>query len=162
MEIAEARLVSGTFFETLGVRAARGRTIGPEDDRVPGGHPVAVLSHVFWARHLGSSPDAIGRSLRVNGTRYTVLGVTPPGFQGATVGSPTDIWVPLAMQAELERGERQLADRNVMWLRIIGRLPPEVSAELATATDQRPLPSPPGRRSRGQGHPPRQAARSSG
>jgi predicted permease len=131
VEIAEARLVSGSFFETLGVRALRGRTIGPEDDRVPGGHPVAVLSHAFWARHFASSPDAVGRLVRMNGTQYTVLGITPPDFQGATVGRPTDIWVPLAMQAELERGERQLADRNVMWLRIIGRLPEELSPELA-------------------------------
>ncbi len=98
---------------------------------MPGGHPVAVLSHAFWVRHLGSSPEAIGRPLRMNGTQYTVLGVTPPDFQGATVGSPTDIWVPLAMQAELERSRRVLADRNVMWLRIIGRLPPQVSPDLA-------------------------------
>jgi predicted permease len=133
IEIAEARLVSGSFFETLGVRATLGRTIRLEDDRVPGGHPVAVLSHAFWARHFGSSPDAIGRPLRMNGTQYTVLGVTPPDFQGATVGSPTDIWVPLAMQVELERGEPQLADRNVMWLRIIGRLPSGVSPEQAAA-----------------------------
>ncbi|MCG6926415.1 MAG: ABC transporter permease [Acidobacteria bacterium] len=131
VEIAEARLVSGRFFETLGVRAFRGRTIGPADNQVPGGHPVAVVSHAFWARHFGSSPDALGRQVHLNGTLYTVLGVTPPEFRGATVGSPTDIWVPLAMQAELERGERHLADRNVMWLRIIGRLPEPVSPELA-------------------------------
>jgi len=133
VESAEARLVSGSFFGTLGVRPARGRTIGLEDDRVPGGHPVAVLSHAFWARHLGSSPDAIGQHLRINGTQYTVIGVTAPDFQGATVGRPTDIWVPLAMQGELERSERQLPDRNTMWLRIIGRLPPQVSPELAAA-----------------------------
>jgi predicted permease len=131
VEIAEARLISGSFFETLGVRADRGRTIGPDDDRVPGGHPVAVLSHAFWARHFGSSPNAVGRLVRMNGTPYTVVGITPPDFRGATVGRPTDIWVPLAMQAELERGERQLADRNAMWLRIIGRLPEGVSPELA-------------------------------
>jgi predicted permease len=133
VEIAEARLVSGGFFETLGVRAALGRTLGLEDDRVPGGHPVVVLSHAFWTRHFGSNPNALGRPLRMNGTQYTILGVTPPDFQGATVGRPTDVWVPLAMQAELERGEPQLADRNIMWVRIIGRLPPEVSPELATA-----------------------------
>ena len=74
---------------------------------------MAVLSHAFWARHLGSSPDAVGRPLRMNGTQYTVVGVTPPDFRGVTVGNPTDIWVPLAMQAELERGDRQLTDRNV-------------------------------------------------
>jgi predicted permease len=133
VEIAEARLVSGTFFETLGVRAQRGRTIRPEDDRVPGGHPVAVVSHAFWTGHLGSRPDAVGLPLRINGTQYTVLGIAPPEFQGATVGSPTDVWVPLAMQAELERAEPVLDDRNTMWLRIIGRLSPEVDPEVAEA-----------------------------
>jgi len=133
LEKAETRLVSGNFFDTLGVRAARGRTIGPEDNRVPGGHPVAVLSHAFWARHLGSSPDAVGRPLRMNGTQYTVVGVTPPDFRGVTVGGPTDIWVPLAMQAQLERDEPILGDRNVMWLRILGRLSPAVSPEQAAA-----------------------------
>jgi predicted permease len=133
LEAAEARLVSGDFFETLGVRAARGRTIGPEDNRVPGGHPVAVLSHAFWASHLGSSPDAVGRPLRMNGTQYTIIGVTPPDFRGVTVGGPTDIWVPLAMQAQLERGDAVIGDRNVMWLRIIGRLPPTVTPHQAEA-----------------------------
>jgi predicted permease len=132
-EAAEARLVSGNFFETLGVRAALGRTIGPEDNRVPGGHPVAVLSHAFWASHLGSSSDTVGRPLRMNGTVYTVVGVTPPDFRGVTAGGPTDIWVPLAMQAQLERGDAVLGDRNVMWLRIIGRLPPAVSPQQAEA-----------------------------
>ncbi len=133
LEAAETRLVSGDFFETLGVRAALGRTIRPEDDRVPGGHPVAVLSHAFWASHLGSSPDTVGRPLRMNGTVYTVVGVTPPDFRGVTAGGPTDIWVPLAMQAQLERGDAVLGDRNVMWLRIIGRLPPAVSPQQAEA-----------------------------
>jgi predicted permease len=131
LEAAETRLVSGSFFETLGVRAARGRTIGPEDDRVPGAHPVAVLSHAFWASHLGARPDAVGRPLRMNGMLYTVIGVTPPDFRGVTAGGPTDIWVPLAMQAQLERDDSTLGDRNVMWLRIIGRLPAAVSREQA-------------------------------
>jgi predicted permease len=69
----------------------------------------------------------------MNGTQYTVLGVTPPDFQGVTGGRPTDVWVPLTMQAQLERGESQLADRNVMWLRIIGRLPPALAVEQAEA-----------------------------
>jgi predicted permease len=131
LEMAETRLVSGDFFQTLGVPAALGRTIGPDDNRVPGGHPVAVLSHAFWARHFGSSPDVVGRPLRMNGTQYTVIGITPPDFRGVTAAGPTDIWVPLAMQAELERADSVLADRNAMWLRIIGRLPPAISPDQA-------------------------------
>ncbi len=130
---ALAWLVSGNFFETLGVQAALGRALTSEDDRTPGAHPVVVLSHAFWARRFGQDEDVIGRPLRMNGMEYTVLGVTPPGFRGVTVGLDTDIWVPLAMQAQLTRGPSDLDDRNILWLRLVGRRQRGIEAEQAAA-----------------------------
>jgi len=130
---AESRLVSGNFFEVLGVGAMRGRTLGTDDDRVPGDHPVTVMSHAFWMRRFGGSQDIVGRRLHVNGTEYTVLGVTPPGFRGVTVGRSTDMWFPLAMQAQLMRAPSDLGNRDSMWLRIVGRLRPGLAVAQATA-----------------------------
>ncbi len=75
-------VVSGNYFETLGVKAARGRTISADDDRSPGAHPVAVLSYKSWQKRFGSAPDIIGRNLLVNGRGYTVIGVAAKGFDG--------------------------------------------------------------------------------
>jgi predicted permease len=133
IEKAEARLVSGDFFAVLGVPAILGRTLGRNDNRTPGAHPVAVVSHAFWGRILGRDPNAVGRSLHLNGGEYTVVGVTPPDFLGVTVGRSTDLWIPLAMQSQLMRGPSDLEDRNTMWLRLIGRLRPGITAEQAAA-----------------------------
>jgi predicted permease len=130
---AMTRLVSGSFFETLGVQAELGRVLGPEDDRTAGAHPVAVVSHAFWTRRLGQDPDVLGRPLRLNGTTYSVVGVARRGFHGVTVGLNTDVWVPLAMQAALTRDASYLEDSNVLWLRVIGRLREGLSPESATA-----------------------------
>jgi predicted permease len=127
VERAEARLVTGNFFSTLGIRAVHGRTITPEDDQAPGAHPVAVISHAFWSRKFGRDPSAVGRTLRVNGIEYTILGVTPQDFVGVTVGRSTDIWAPMMMQVELTLDEPFLDDQNAMWLRVIGRLEEDVS-----------------------------------
>jgi predicted permease len=132
LEKAEARLVSGEFFDVLGVRARLGRTLSPEDNLNPGAHPVAVVSHAFWERRLGRDQNVVGRPVRLNGTVYTVLGVTPPEFSGIAVGRPTEIWIPLAMQVQLERGPSFLEDRNTMWLRILGRVRGGVSPEQAS------------------------------
>src|SRR5205823_12705647 len=94
-------LVSGTYFSTFGINAALGRTFTSDDDRVPGGHPVAVLSDAYRQRRLAGSRDVVGRTLSMNGTTYTVVGVAPAGFDGDTIGTPTDLWVPMAMQAQV-------------------------------------------------------------
>jgi predicted permease len=123
---ADARLVSGNFFAVLGVRAALGRTFTEEDDRVPGAHPVAVISHRLWATRFGGDPSIIGNGLRMNGREYTVIGVAPPEFSGLSPGLPTDVWVPLAMQAQLQREPLYLEDMNTLWLRAFGRLRPGI------------------------------------
>jgi predicted permease len=121
IEKVEARLVAGNFFSVLGVRAILGRTFALEDDTLPGGHPVAVISHAYWARRYGQDPSAIGRTLRMNGLEYTIIGITPPDFIGVTIGRSTDIWIPMMMQAELVRDDSYLESKNTMWLRVIGR-----------------------------------------
>src|SRR5215217_5202408 len=79
---AAVSLVSGSYFSTLGVPAAIGRTFGREDDRIAGQHPVAVASHRYWQEHLGGDPHVAGRTVRISGTPITVIGVAPPGFFG--------------------------------------------------------------------------------
>ncbi len=131
VEKVEARLVTGNFFPTLGIGAFQGRVFSPEDDEVPGGHPVVVLSHAFWSRRFGQDRNVVGRSVLVNGAEYTILGVMPREFFGVSVGRSTDIWVPMMMQAELERAPRILDEKNDMWLRVFGRLKPKVTATQA-------------------------------
>jgi predicted permease len=131
VERADARLVSGNFFTVLGVRAALGRTLTPEDDVVPGAHPVAVVSYGFWSKRFGRDPSVIGKSIRMNAVEYTVIGVTPPEFAGLSPGLTTDIWVPMMMQSQIRREPSHLDDMNTMWLRAIGRLKAGVTEEQA-------------------------------
>jgi predicted permease len=129
-------LVSGTFFDVLGARPARGRLLGANDDRVPGGHPVAVVSHRFWQTRLGADSAAVGSILQVNGHPFTVVGVAPAGFTGVDLDSLPDVWVPIAMvdQVLLEFAEdRVLTSRNLSWLDIVARLRPGVARETAQA-----------------------------
>jgi predicted permease len=122
ISVTEARLVSGNFFSLLGLGAAHGRLLSPADDETPGGHPVVVLSNGYWMRRFGADPGAVGRTLRLNGTEYVIVGVARAGFDGVTAGSATDVWIPMAMQSQLTRQPFNLDDRGVMWLRTIGRL----------------------------------------
>jgi predicted permease len=95
------QLVSGTYFATLGVRAQIGRTLTAEDDRVAGGHPYAVISESYWQRRLGRAPDVLSRTLTLNGTLYTIVGIAESGFTGDRVGRSTDVWFPLAMASNV-------------------------------------------------------------
>jgi hypothetical protein len=79
-ERVNGELVSGNFFDVLGVRAQIGRTLTPDDDRTPGGHPVAVLSHHFWIRRFAGDPGVLNRNISLNGLPMTIVGVTPRGF----------------------------------------------------------------------------------
>ena len=87
--LVRVQLVSGNYFAMLGVRAAVGRALTPDDDRAPGGHAVAVISDGYWRRRFGGAPDIIGRSLGLNGTTYSVIGVTTREFTGETTGRPS-------------------------------------------------------------------------
>jgi predicted permease len=95
----DAEIVSGNYFSVLGVRPVAGRSIGPDDDRVLNGHPVAMISYGYWRRRFGLDPSTIGRPLSIAGSPFTIIGVTPPEFVGVEVGLAPDIFVPLTMES---------------------------------------------------------------
>ena len=101
VERAGVQLVSGDYFNVLGLQPVMGRLLSPDDDRVAGGHPVAVVSHAFWSRRLGGAPSALSAGLELNGTTFSVIGVAPPGFTGVWLESPVDVWIPAMMQADV-------------------------------------------------------------
>lgn len=132
-EVVAAEIVSGNYFQTLGVGAGLGRTLTPADDVTPGGHPVAVLGHAFWKRRFGGDPKIVGSTLRINGYPVTVVGVSQPGFKGAEVGREAQVFVPLMMKAQVTPTWNGLDNRRVLWLNVIGRLKPGVSLQAARA-----------------------------
>jgi predicted permease len=129
-ERLSGELVSGNYFDVLGLAPHLGRLLTPDDDRVQGGHPVAVISHGYWQRRFGGDPRIVGRTLIVNNQPLAIVGVTPPGFQGMELGSTRDIRVPIAMQAEM-MGTSRLNDAREWWLGITARVKPGVSREAA-------------------------------
>ncbi len=132
-EAANARVVSGNYFDVLGIQPLLGRLIHPPDDVTAGAHPVVVLTHGYWQRRFASDPSIVGRSLLLNGQAYSVLGVAPKGFRGETVGQDADIFAPLAMQQEISRFGPMLNDRKVSFLLLLGRLKPGVTVKQASA-----------------------------
>ncbi len=126
-------IVSGNYFDVLGVRAALGRTFLAEEDRTPGTHPVAVISHAFWKRRLAADPDIAGKTIGVNGHTFTIVGVTAPEFLGTFVGLSTDLWVPMMMQREVMPGGDRLNERGDHWFEAMARLKPGVSLNQANA-----------------------------
>jgi predicted permease len=126
----EGQLVSGNYFSVAGVGTAIGRTILAEDDRTPGAHPVAMISYGYWERRFGGAATALGSTLLIDGTRFTIIGVTPPGFFGLEVGRSPDISVPLMMQPQvMPDKENWLASsrNNAPFLRLAARLKPDVT-----------------------------------
>ncbi len=132
-------IVSGNFFSLLGVRPGLGRYFLPEEDKVKGASPVAVLSHGFWTRHLGADPAIVGKSLTLTGQPFTVVGVAPAGFIGINVLGGPDVWVPMAMHEQVLTGfqAENFEDRRALLWDIVGRLKPGVSMEQARADVQR-------------------------
>lgn len=131
LEKIEVELVSGTYFQTLGVNPALGRTLGESDDQAPGAHPVAVASYSWWERRFANDPSIIGKPVAINSTVYTVVGVASRGFFGATVGHSPDLWVPLAMDKEISPAWTGLDDSFFQTLHIIARPKPGVTPSQA-------------------------------
>ena len=130
--------MTANFFSVLGVNPAVGRTFLPEEDRQPGAHPVAVISYGLWQRRFGSDADIVGKTVQLNGLRFTIIGVMPRVFIGDEVGKQRDLWVPMMMQAQLapssgSHGAGVLDSRDNIWLNVVGRLKPDVSLEQAQA-----------------------------
>lgn len=126
------QLVAGDWFSVLGVTAAAGRLIGPEDDQTEDGHPVVVLSHGLWTRRFGADPAVVGRTIRINGAPMVVIGVAQRGFAGLLVENAADFWAPLSMQHALryaQNANMNDADpakpwgpqEGIRWLQLVGR-----------------------------------------
>ena len=130
---ASGHLVSGNYFSVLGVRAARGRVLTPDDDQASA-QPAAVVSHRYWEAELNSDPSIVGKSFIINGTNFTVVGITPPEFFGERVRKPPDFWLPLAFHPQIELRKSYLDDPQAYWLMILGRLKPGVSMSQAQAS----------------------------
>ena len=122
---ASGHLVSGNYFSLLGVGAARGRVLTPDDDKA-NAQPAAVMSHRYWEQELNSDPSVVGQSFVINGTNFTVVGITPPEFFGERVRRPPDFWLPLVFHPQIELRESFLDDNQVYWLMVLGRLKPGV------------------------------------
>lgn len=122
-------LVSGNYFSVVGVSAQHGRLLTAGDDRIPGAHPVAVISDRFWRRALASDPLVIGGELQLNQQMFKVVGIAPKSFVGTDVGSPTELWIPMMMQRTT--GRDLIADTRTNWLEIIGRSSSGVQLERA-------------------------------
>jgi predicted permease len=126
---ASTHLVSGNYFSAMGVDAAMGRTLAPEDDR-PNAPPVAVVSYGYWTQHLHADSAVIGKVALLKGVAFTIVGVAPPEFFGERVRSAPDYWLPLAFQPQIDL-YKYLDDKNAYWLNIMGRLRPGATREQA-------------------------------
>ncbi len=120
-------LVSGNYFEVLGVPPALGRVFNPSDNQTPGAHPYVVLSYSFWNRALAGDTGVIGRDILLNGSRFQVVGVARQGFAGTTVGVAPDVFAPIVMERSFYPRDAWALTRDAGWITIMGRLKPGVS-----------------------------------
>ncbi|MFL5541428.1 MAG: ABC transporter permease, partial [Longimicrobiaceae bacterium] len=119
---ATALLVSENFFRVAGVRPALGRFPTADESSTPGAAPVVMLGYAAWQRRFGGDPHVLGRTIRVNGFPFTVIGVTPRDFGGMVPIFAPDVWVPLMMANQVKPGADRLGDRKIAWLSFTGRL----------------------------------------
>src|SRR5262245_51311240 len=141
-ERIEGAMVTGDYFETLGVKAALGRLIALDDARIEGASPVVALSHNIWRNRFGGDSLIVGKTINLNGFGYTVIGVASEGFAGTVIGEKADLWVPFTMWRQVE--PRMVSDsvywktdwfgeRDAAWMNAFGRLKPGVTIEQAQA-----------------------------
>ena len=127
----EGVLVSGSYFPVLGIQPAVGRLLDPRDDQKVGESLVAVLSHGYWLSRFDGNPAVVNETLIVNGQHLTIVGVAPAGFEGTTLGSKPQLFVPITLRNLLEPGWNQFANRRSYWAYVFGRLRPGVSIDQA-------------------------------
>src|SRR5579871_769859 len=135
-EPISTRLVSGTYFSVLGVKPIAGRVFTDAEDQTPGADPVAVISYSWWQRRFGRDPAVVGRSITIGSTDYKIIGVAPPQFFGTSVGESPNLWIPLAMNAQLPPawgGDKARSDESFQCLYILARLKDGVSSRQADA-----------------------------
>ena len=131
------QLVSGNYFDALGVPPALGRGFLPEEDTTPNGHPVVVLQPQFWQRRFAADPSIVGRTVTLNGRAFTVIGIAPTDSAAPSPTLNLDIWVPMAMQNGVYGGGDRLASRGNCWLEAMVRLKPGVSIARAQSRPRR-------------------------
>jgi predicted permease len=129
--IANAEIVSGNYFDVLGLEPAAGRLFHASDDRTKLAHPVAVLGWAAFQRDFGGNPSVVGRTVLVNAQPMTVVGVAPKAFRSVQVGFVPDVYVPMAMKPAMTPGWDALDDRRTRWMDIVARLKPGVSSAQA-------------------------------
>jgi predicted permease len=132
-ELTKAELVSGNYFQVLGLPPAEGRLISPSDDEVQERDPVAVLSYEYWVRRFGRDSRVLNTSVLINGHPFTIIGVAPAGFKSVVVGDSPDLFVPMMMKAQMTPGWNDLTEHRSRWLNIIARLKPGESVSQAEA-----------------------------
>jgi len=126
-------IVSGNYFDVMGVRPTLGRGFLPEEGRVPGADPIVVLSYGLWARRFNFDPGIVGTTITLNSHPFTVIGVAPKNFLGSFVGLSMDLWLPATMQKEISSGTSMLNQRGSHWLQVFVRPQPGVSVAQAQA-----------------------------
>jgi predicted permease len=134
-DVASGQAVSGNYYAGLGAPAMIGRTITDEDNKASAS-PVAVLSFRYWQKRFSGDPGVIGRQINLNNVAFTVIGVTPPGFDGTgQAGSTQDVTIPIAWEPQMyaDRERSNMNGAGVWWLRIMGRLKPGATVEQARA-----------------------------
>jgi predicted permease len=134
-EYANGQFVSGNYFTGLGVRPAAGRLLIPEDD-TPGRLSVAVITYRYWEKRFGLDPRAIGSAITINQAAATVIGVTPPAFQGLFPGGAIDLFVPMSMVRSVGPRWYSLTDPYNWWVQVFARLRPGATDASATAAAQ--------------------------
>lgn len=153
-EVVLGAMVSGNYFDVLGIKPSLGRAFLPEEDRTPGAHPVVVLSHSFWQSRFNSDRAVVGQTIVLNNRRFTVVGIAPPGFDGETAPMKVGLWIPVMMMSAMRSEPREsgthdpLSNRHNENFGAIGRVKQGVSvieaqAALETINRQLELSNPP-------------------
>ena len=136
-ENQDAEIVSGNYFQLLGLKPAAGRLIMPQDDTTKNANPVAVLSYSYWRARFGGSRDVLGQTILVNGHPFTILGVAPENFDSAIGGYRPSLFVPVSMVEQVMPWRAPLNDltnHQSVWLTVVARLKPGVTLAQAEAS----------------------------
>lgn len=130
-ELVAPTLVTGNYFDVLGVTPAAGRLLTPADNKTEDAHPFVVLGYDFWRKRFGGDPGVVGRGITLNGSPFTVVGVARSGFTGSVVGGRPDMYVPVMMLREIQRGVKKWNSRHFWFLTVLARLKPGVTMQAA-------------------------------
>jgi putative ABC transport system permease protein len=130
-ERGRLELVTGNYFDVLGVAPAIGRVFTPNDDKNPGGDQLAVLSYPYWTRHFAGDPNVLNKSILVNNVPMTIIGVSRNGFTGVQVGQTPDVFIPMSMAEQMTFDGGALNEWRDYWIKVLGRRAPGVNDEQA-------------------------------